>query len=114
MDHKRGQEELDPLTMTKWKYQSAKGCWTYAGSLQDIFRPTNTHAVIPDELDEDAATGQSVLPEDPVLSSLHRVEEGISILKSQGHPTWNYTMLSDDGRTLKIGESRKGSLGNCR
>ena len=104
-----GQVEFDPVTMTKWKYESEKGGWTYQGSLKDVVRPTNTHAVIPDE--GEASRDPSVLPEDPVLSSLHRVEEGISILKSQGHPTWNYTMLSDDGRTLKIGESRKGKPG---
>ena len=41
-----GQVEFDPVTMTKWKYESEKGGWTYQGSLKDVVRPTNTHAVI--------------------------------------------------------------------
>ena len=107
-----GDIEFDPATLTKWKYQADRGGWTYQGGLQDAIKTTNNSVFIPDEPDGDAAKGDlSVLPEDPHLSSLHRIEEGISVLKSQRHPTWNYTMLSDDGRTLKIGESRKGKPG---
>ena len=107
-----GDVEFDVATLTRWKYLAEKGGWTYMGGLSDMAKKTNTSVVIPDEPDGDAAKGDlSVLPEDPHLSSLHRIEEGISVLKSQGHPTWNYTMLSDDGRTLKIGESRKGKPG---
>ena len=76
-----GQVEFDPVTMTKWKYESEKGAWTYQCSLKDVVRPTNTHAVIPDE--DEASRDPSVLPEDPVLSSLHRLEETTSRVEKQ-------------------------------
>ena len=100
-----GDVEIDPATMTKWKYQSAKGGWTYQGGLQDAIKTTNTSVVIPDE---DAATGDlSVLPEDPLLAGMHRLEATASRIEEQVGHSWNYTMLSVDGRVLKIGESRE-------
>ena len=49
--------------------------------MKDVVRPTNTHAVIPDE--DAASDEQSVLPEDPVFSSLHRLEETTSRVEEQ-------------------------------